>query len=704
MSILDNFFQTMFNDNSNPCLITQVDNQRVVFANLSMQKLLKESGTILDYSLNPKCYQILYDKPSPCEHCHLDKLKSVDFIENYVYNAKFDKNYRATNTLLELEGVRYNFCKYFLTSAYINKQISFDDALNQTIEIFAKTDNDMDEMSQEFLELIGHFYQSEKSFVFYISEDKQRFLNKYRWTRHKDITVQVEATEKIPLDRLLQWISTKDANNIVEVNNLIESTMVTPLQQGILKAFNINNITLCVIENEKNEPIAGVGISNRASIEFDYRLLRSTTHFIKDRFSKCGMQDEIKHIADTDFLTGFYSRIKYVEVLNELKDNPPQKLGIIFININGLRRTNEYLGFEHGDALISDSSTLIRNSLTERFFRISGDEFVGFFVDEDEDLFFAKVDKIHDNLKEYGKPLFSLGQAYKTGNNINVLSLINEADVVMYINKQEFYHFNDSKSSDVSDNTLKDLLRYIDNDEFLVYLQPQVELKTSKVVAAEALIRRFDKTNRKMVFPDQFIPLYEQKSIIRHVDIFVVDKVCQTLAEWIKIGKEIDIAVNLSRVTLMEYDIVNTISDICDQYEVPHHLLIIEVTERVGLIENEVTNTLIDQFKENGFKLSLDDFGCAYSNIVTLANISIDEVKIDKSLIDNLIENRKNRVIVKSVIDMCDNIGSMHTLAEGIEHQEQADLLLELNCKYGQGYLYSRPIPIDEFCMKYIAN
>lgn len=394
MPNLDNYFQTMYNDNSNPCLITEIDNKRVVFANLAMQKLLKESGTILDYSQDPKCYNILYDKSNVCENCHMEKLQSIDFIENYVYNAKFDKNYRATNTLLELEGKRYNFCKYFLTSAYINKQISFDDALNQTIEIFAKQNSTMDEMSQEFLELIGHFYQSDKSFVFYISEDKKNFLNKYRWTKSKDISVQVEATEKVPLDKLLQWISTKDNNNIIEVNSLIESTMQTELERNILKAFNINNITLCVIENENNEPIAGVGISNRSAIEFDYRLLKSTTHFIKDRFSKCGMQDEIKNIADTDFLTGFFSRIKYVEVLNELKQNPPKKLGVIFVNINGLRRTNEYLGYEFGDELITNSSKLIHSTLTEKFYRISGDEFVGFFPDEDESNFYSKVTSI----------------------------------------------------------------------------------------------------------------------------------------------------------------------------------------------------------------------------------------------------------------------------------------------------------------------
>lgn len=701
MANLDNYFQTMFNDNSNPCLISEVVSNDVVFVNLAMQKLLKESGTIIECLQTPKCYELLYDFAKPCENCDSLNLTSTDFHESYVYNAKFDKNYRATNTLIELDGVKYNFCKYFLTSAYINKQISFDDALSQTIEIFAK--NDMDEMSHEFLELIGNFYQADKSFVFYISEDKQRFYNKYRWTKRSDISVQIEATEKVPLDQLLEWIASKDSNNIVEVNNLIEKTIESDLEKSILKAFNLDNLTLCVIENEKREPIAGVGISNRASIEFDYRLLRSTTHFIKDRFSKFDMQDELKHIADTDFLTGFYSRLKYIEYLEKLQQNTPTKLGVIFVNINGLRRTNEYLGFGQGDDLIKKSAALIKSVLSNNFYRISGDEFIGFFIDTEENAFLEHVDALHQKLKTLDKPFFSFGHSYKTGNAINISKLINEADVVMYINKQEFYHNDDVKSDDVNDSILRDLLSYIANDEFLVYLQPQIELKSGRLIGAEALIRRFDKTNQKMVFPDQFIPLYEQKSVIRHVDIFVLNKVCKFLKSLIKEGNEIPISVNLSRVTLMEHNIVNTIARICDNYAIPRNLIVIEVTERIGIIENDVATSLIDQFKENGFKVSLDDFGCAYSNIVTLANINVDEVKVDKSLIDNILTNKTNEVIVESLIAMCNKINNTHTLAEGIETEEQADILSKFNCAYGQGYLYSRPIPLEEFLEKYIC-
>lgn len=115
-----------------------------------------------------------------------------------------------------------------------------------------------------------------------------------------------------------------------------------------------------------------------------------------------------------------------------------------------------------------------------------------------------------------------------------------------------------------------------------------------------------------------------------------------------------------------------------------------------------MATSLVEEFKNNGFRISLDDFGCAYSNIVTLAQIEFDEVKIDKSLVDDLITNPKNRVIVKNMLLMCHELENTHTLAEGIETKEQADYLRSVNCHLGQGYYYAKPMPNEEFFEKYI--
>ncbi len=443
-----------------------------------------------------------------------------------------------------------------------------------------------------------------------------------------------------------------------------------------------------------------VGLRNRAELMYDDRLLQAVSHFVMEQFSRKSMVEALENLNDIDLLTGFYNRSKYAIKLAELEENPPESLGVLFVNLNGLRKTNEYLGYEEGDIQIKKTASLLNEYFNSHFYRITGDEFVGFVADCEQDIFEDTVNSLQARLKEKShESTFSLGHSWETG-HYTVANLIKIADAVMVINKQAYYHESLKDMEKVTNSILHDLFRGIEQEEFVVYLQPQFNLETETMVGAEALIRR--QKEDKMIYPDNFIPLYEENSIIRHVDLYVVRKVCQLLAEWKKVNKEIPISVNLSRVTLMEHGIVQTISNILDEYHIDHHLIIIEVTERIGIVENEVASTLVDEFKAQGYLLSLDDFGCAYSNIVTLATISVDEVKIDKSLVDHVLTNPKNAIIVRNMLSMCLELEHTHTLAEGIETQGQADFLRDAKCHLGQGYFYSRPIAQEEFFQKYI--
>ncbi len=421
-----------------------------------------------------------------------------------------------------------------------------------------------------------------------------------------------------------------------------------------------------------------------------------STYFISGKFAEAMF--ELHH---QDSLTGLYNRVGFTSVIGDTMKSPPETMGILSININGLKQINENAGISMGDNHIKSCADRLQQHFNYRFFRMSGDELLGIASDVEQEVFEEEVNQLHEAMHTGDNYDFSLGHAWGKG-NYDLWKLMQEADTVMYINKQEYYASSNRKFDQVDDGILADLLSYLADDEFIVYLQPQVHLKDGSLYGAEALIRRFDKKNKKMVFPDQFIPQYEQKSIIRHVDLFVVKEVCKLLSQWNQQGKAVPISVNLSRVTLLEYGIVNSIAKICDEYQVPHKFLVIEVTERVGLIENNVASSLIQDFKALDFHISLDDFGCAYSNIVTLALIQVDEVKIDKSLVDHVTSNQKNHILVKNVLSMCNELEGTSTLAEGIEEEEQAKLLFELGCHLGQGYHFSRPIPVDEFQEKYM--
>lgn len=428
----------------------------------------------------------------------------------------------------------------------------------------------------------------------------------------------------------------------------------------------------------------------------EFAPLLELTNNISDKLSEALFQ-----IHHRDALTGCYNRAGYSTEMDVIMNPRPTSLGVISVNINGLKHINENLGITAGDKHILGAAVRLKEHFGYEFFRMSGDEFVGIAPNVENAAFETQVDTLHTAMRQDENHDFSMGHAW--GNkNFDLWKLMQEADTLMYINKQEYYASTKREFNQVDDGLLSDLLSYLADGEFMIYLQPQVKLKDGSLHGAEALIRRFDKTNQKMVFPDQFIPLYEMKSIIRHVDMFVLETVCSLLSAWTKEGKAIPISVNLSRVTLLEHGIVTSIVEICDRYQVPHNLVVIEVTERVGLIENNVASALITAFKDHGFNISLDDFGCAYSNIVTLAQIEVDEVKIDKSLVDDLTTNNKNHILVKNVLSMCNELEGASTLAEGIEDEHQAKLLKELGCHLGQGYFYSRPIPVPEFVEKYL--
>ncbi|MFI3114637.1 MAG: GGDEF domain-containing phosphodiesterase [Clostridia bacterium] len=680
-SDLQVYFEILCNDSPNPCVLTELDTKKIIFMNSAFEKV---HGLVDIF-----------------EPATADSLIEYEFAESHILSQKLEKSFRLNTTKLSFKDNQYSFCKYFTSTSYTNQIITFEEAMTKSVEILGKQDN-FEDMTKSFLALVGEFYESTSSYVFYLNHEKTNITREYQWYSDGKFAEKSLLSDDFPLDSLRSWLDCRNYYGIREISKIDEDLDEFSMQ--LLNHFKVSNITVCAITDANGECIGVVGFSDRAEKSFDYRLLKTVTRFIQDGFTNTDMQAELKTLGDIDFLTGFLSRPKYAKDLGKLQNNPPKQLGVVFVNINGLRKTNEYMGFAKGDEQITKTAEILLTFFSEQFYRISGDEFVCFCYDNNEEDFLTKINTVHNYLKQSDDFPFSIGHAYKNAGVINVQKLVEEADTVMYINKQEYYQHNHTTISDNSDDILSDLLFGVANDEFLIYLQPQVSLKDDSLIGAEALIRRMDTKNKKMIFPDQFIPMYEQKSIIRHVDIFVLNKVCQMLVEWKKHGVEVPISVNLSRVTLIEYDIVHTIASICDNYGIPHNLITIEVTERIGLIENDVATSLIDEFKSNNFKVSLDDFGCAYSNIVTLTNISVDEVKIDKSLVDNLATNPKNRVIVNSIIDMCSQFDNTKTLAEGIEDEHQRNILRDFKCDYAQGYFYSRPIPQKEFFDKYIIN
>ncbi len=684
-------WNALLKNHRNPCFVVDITTNEVLFLNPAMDKLLDGRQNVV----GEKFYHIIpCNNPLGETECSLN-WDLQDFHEYKIYDSTLKKKFIVTHSKVNVGGKDFDLNLY-APNQQEHDEHNFEDTMTRCISVL-QNENKFDAL----LQILGEFYDADKAYLYLVQRSDMKIPCKASWRKNEDIVVTPDLSDKMDAKVLLDWFETRNEMGIIEAAKIHSSFCEKSVEAQVLNAFNLKNIVMCVVEDQNKEALGMVIVSNRENVTADYRLLQAVAQFMERDISKSEMQSTLQQLNETDLLTGFYSRSIYSQKVDSLRQNPPKTLGIAFANVNGVKKINSEFGLAKGDSYIKKAAQMIQNHFDADFYRISGDEFIAFFPDVDKDTFESQIIALQEKLKSDEYNFFALGHAWH-GGRIDTEELIKIADTVMYINKQEYYHSSERSFQDITDTTLSDLLSYLANDEFMIYLQPQVLLKDGSLYGAEALIRRFDKTNQKMVFPDQFISLYEKKSVIRHVDIFVVEQVCKLLVEWEKIGKAIPISVNLSRVTLQEYGIVDTIARICDRFHVNRQLLVIEVTERVGLIENNVASSLIMDFKDRGFKISLDDFGCAYSNIVTLAQIEVDEVKLDKSLVDYLTTNDKNYVLVKNVLAMCNELKGTSTLAEGIEDEKQATTLHELGCHLGQGYFYSRPIPVDEFVEKYI--
>lgn len=233
----------------------------------------------------------------------------------------------------------------------------------------------------------------------------------------------------------------------------------------------------------------------------------------------------------------------------------------------------------------------------------------------------------------------------------------------------------------------------LENGEFVMFLQPKYSISTAKIIGAEALVRWIDPENG-MVPPNDFIPIFEKNGFVVKIDEYIWECACREIRKWIDLGiKPVPISVNVSRVHLTNSDFVDYLQALIKKYDIPKHLLELEITETT---ENINSNKMIQLAKDNNFRLLMDDFGSGYSSLNTLKSTPFDVLKIDRSFFTSSMESLRGKKIISHTIAMSQDIG-LDLIAEGVETNEQAEFLYQCGCNAAQGFLYSRPVPVPEF-------
>lgn len=244
----------------------------------------------------------------------------------------------------------------------------------------------------------------------------------------------------------------------------------------------------------------------------------------------------------------------------------------------------------------------------------------------------------------------------------------------------------------------------IEQDEFVVYLQPKFDITKEKIKGAEALIR-WNYKGKEFLPPYRFIPFFEKDGSIGKIDDLVLTKVCAALAKWKNEGKPLyPVSVNLSRSRLDDEKLIDNLVSIVDHYGVDHKLIDFELTESATYDNTEHMLSVLEELRGRGFKISMDDFGTGYSSLSLLTRMPIDTLKIDKSFVDNIAtekERKEDIIVIRHIINLAKELGFV-CLAEGAESKNQVDRLRDLGCEIIQGYYYSKPISLSEYEEKYL--
>ncbi len=419
-----------------------------------------------------------------------------------------------------------------------------------------------------------------------------------------------------------------------------------------------------------------------------------------------------EHQALHDALTDLPNRTLFHDRVHQALTSARREhvpTAVMIMDLDRFKEVNDTLGHASGDELLKQVGIRLSESLRESdtVARLGGDEF-GVLLPKvlDAEAAVAVARKLRRTLEEpftiHGLALqmeASIGIALYPDHGSNVQSLLQRADVAMYVAKEhpsgcEVYSRERDAYSPDRLTLLTDLRRAIDRGQLVLHYQPKADLRTGEIHGVEALVR-WEHPERGMIPPDEFIPPAQKTGVIGPLTMFVLDEALRQCRSWTLQGLGLCVAVNLSTRNLLDVHLPDTVSELLARWEVPASLLELEITESTILADPVRAMQILSRLDEMGVRLAIDDFGTGYSSLAYLKRLPVDELKIDKSFILGMEESENDAVIVRSTIDLGRNLG-LRVVAEGVETAKAWNRLGSLGCDLAQGYYLSRPVPAAE--------
>lgn len=430
-------------------------------------------------------------------------------------------------------------------------------------------------------------------------------------------------------------------------------------------------------------------------------LMRALLPYIPQAIALQKMQKQQEYLSYHDDLTGLLNRNSLVDYLEHVKSRELKSLGALSVDINGLKNFNKEFGREYGDEVV----VRVGEVLGEYFhggevYRLTGDEYLVLTENISYEDFTKQIYAAHTKLDNISLGLASMGYAWEKV-DIDVDKLVNSAEIMMQDEKKKYYK--NLKKGHHEPIIKQDLLEDLEHGNFIVCLVPKMDTRTEQVAGAEAVVRYHHK-DLGIVDPGRYINLLEETKLSHYLDLYVFEEVCKTLHRWeVEDIQPIPVAVNFAGATLRQESIAEKMLHLIEKYHVGCEYLEVEVSESGNDMNQEMLAETSSKIRKGNVRVILDHFGAKDSSFSILSLMEFDGLKLDKSLITNIVGNGKSRVVAQAVIDICRQFGAS-VQAAGVETQDQLNVLKELGCDYAQGALFNKPITIDTFEVRYLKE
>ncbi|MEG2275810.1 MAG: GGDEF domain-containing protein [Clostridia bacterium] len=425
----------------------------------------------------------------------------------------------------------------------------------------------------------------------------------------------------------------------------------------------------------------------------------------------------IDKLAYQDQTTGIANIHKFeIEAKKILKENSKKNSVLFALDVDNFGVINDTFGYDFGDIILKIIGTSLKDTYKEigEVARLNNDCFVGVFKLRTAGME-KEIEKTLEEFKEEVKTrimelninlnlVYSVGivKIEKNMDKIDIMDLINCANMARITVKgkhnEEFAYYGENikEALRTEKEIINDLISAVREKQFKIHYQPKIDIKTEKIVGAEALIRWIHPT-KGLIRPDKFIFIAEKTKDIVKIDRFVFEEVCKTINTWKREKKTmVPVSINVSKIELYEPDYIEFIEKTLKKYDMDTKYLELEITESLALGDIDFIIKLVKKIRKMGLKISMDDFGTGYSSLSCLKSLPLDYIKLDRSFVLDIETNKDSQNVIKAMVNLAQSL-NIKVVCEGVETEGQLEILKTSGCNIIQGFVYYRPLPKEEF-------